>query len=50
MDNDDIIIGIIFEPSDEGKRYMKPLWHVISIRLAISRPYWICRNVVTMYP
>jgi len=23
MDNDDIIIGSIFEPSDEGKRYMK---------------------------
>jgi len=29
MNNDDIIIGLIFDTLDESKRYMKHLEHVI---------------------
>jgi hypothetical protein len=37
MDNDDITIGIIFQPSDEGIRNMKALWYVISFWSAICQ-------------
>jgi hypothetical protein len=48
LNNDDTITGFLFEPWDEGKRYMKHLEHVISKWLAIPQARWIFRIEVVV--